>query len=391
MGSVIASVHESALIPRMLVKVLAWIRLVQVLPWPLAFALGARFSPPHPWLALLGYGLQAGWTVAYGARALRTGTLPDWLMALDIAVTCSCLAASGLGWSTHSGSVMAGMAIYPAVGVALATGVVWWRARPRAIAAAALIAACYVLGVLPELRPGSPAMVTVTGNVLSLLGFTVVAGLVTARLLGQAETIAATTAAMISGRERAAAERARDEERLTQYRLLHDTVLSTLTTIARGDVQVSSQLRQRCAAEADALRSMILGDGRPATPLIAELALVVRHQAALGLHVHSNIGELPQALPAEAATALIGSCREALNNVAKHAGTDEAWLTAWTDQDGSVVISVADRGRGFDPEFIDAGMGVSQSIVARMAEAGGTGTVDSGDGLGTCVELRWPR
>jgi signal transduction histidine kinase len=389
MGSVIASVHESALILRMLVKVLAWIRLVQVLLWPLAFTLGVRYSPPHLPLALLGYGLQAVWALAYGGRALRMGTLPDWLMALDITVTCSCLVISGLGWSTASGSMMAGLAVYPAAGVALATGVVWWRGR--AVAAAALIAVCYVLGVLPQLHRGAPTMVTVTGNVLLLFSFTVVAGLITRRLLGQAAAVAEATAAMLSARELAAAERARDEERMIQYRLLHDTVLSTLSIIARGDVEVPAQLRQRCAAEADALRSMISGDARPVTPLIAELALLIRHQAALGLHVHGNIGELPQELPREAAAALIGSCREALNNVAKHAGTDQAWLTAWTGQDGSVVISVADRGRGFDPEFIDGGMGMSQSIVARMAEAGGTGKVDSSPGQGTCVELRWPR
>lgn len=125
--------------------------------------------------------------------------------------------------------------------------------------------------------------------------------------------------------------------------------------------------------------------------MIAELALVVRHQAALGLRVHSNIGELPEWLPPEATAALVGSCREALNNAAKHAGTDEAWLTACTDQDGSVLISVVDRGRGFDPEFIASGLGMSESIVARMAEAGGTSKVDSGSGQGTCVELRWPR
>jgi hypothetical protein len=373
----------------MLVKMLAWIRFVQILPWPLAFSLGVRFSPPHVWLALLGYGLQAGWSVLYGGRALHMGTLPDWLMALDIAVTCSCLTVSGLGWSTASGSVLGNSAVYPAAGVALATGVVWWRGR--AIAAAILIAACYVAGILPEFHPGAPVIVTATGNVLSLLGFTVVAGLITRRLLDQDKAIAATTVAMISVRERAAAQHARHEERVTQYRLLHDTVLSTLNTIARGDVQVSAQLRQRCAAEADALRSMISGDGRPATPLIAELALIIRHQAALGLRVHSNIGELPESLPQEATAALVGSCREALNNVAKHAGTDEAWLTACTSQDGSIVISVVDRGRGFDPEFITYGLGMSRSIVSRMEEAGGTSKVVSDRGEGTCVELRWPR
>ncbi len=373
---------------RLLVKMLAGIRLVQLLPWPIAFALGVRFNAPHIGLAIAGYGLQAGWSLFYAARALREGTLPNWLMALDVVVTCACLVVSGRGWSTARGSVLGNSAVYPAVGVALATGVVWWRLR--AVAASILLAACYFIGMLPNLRPDSPMIVTALGNVLSLVGFTVVAGLITKLLLSQAETIAATTTAMLGVRERAAAEHARHDERSTQYRLLHDTVLSTLNTIARGAIQDSARLRQRCAAEADFLRSMISGNGQPTTNLIMELAVVVHHQAALGLRVHSNMAEVPETLPPEAIAALAGSCREALNNVAKHAGTAEAWLTAHTEQNGAVVITVVDRGHGFYPDSVSRGMGMSHSIKARMAEAGGSSAVESEIGQGTCVELRWP-
>jgi len=280
---------------RLLVKMLAGIRLVQLLPWPLAFALGVRFDAPHIGLAIAGFGLQAGWSLFYAARALRKGTLPNWLMALDIAVTCACLVVSGRGWSTAGGSVLGNSAIYSAFAVAFATGVVWWRLR--AVAASILIAACYYIGMLPNLRPGSPMMVTAVGNVLSLVGFTVVAGLITKLLLSQAETIAATTATMLSVRERAAAQRARHDERSTQYRLLHDTVLSTLNTIAHGAIRDSPRLRQRCAAEADFLRSMISGDGQPTTNLIMELAVVVHHQAALGLRVHTRPSRTHEARP----------------------------------------------------------------------------------------------
>jgi hypothetical protein len=202
---------------------------------------------------------------------------------------------SGRGWSTAGGSVLGNSAIYSAFAVAFATGVVWWRLR--AVAASILIAACYYIGMLPNLRPGSPMMVTAVGNVLSLVGFTVVAGLITKLLLSQAETIAATTATMLSVRERAAAQRARHDERSTQYRLLHDTVLSTLNTIAHGAIRDSPRLRQRCAAEADFLRSMISGDGQPTTNLIMELAVVVHHQAALGLRVHTRPSRTHEARP----------------------------------------------------------------------------------------------
>jgi hypothetical protein len=374
---------------RLLVKMLAGIRLVQLLPWPLAFALGVRFNAAHIGLAIAGYGVQAGWSLFYAIRALRTGTLPDWVMALDITITCTCLVMSGRGWATANGTTLGNSAVYPAIGVALGAGVVWWRAR--AIAASILIAACYIIGIQPELHPGGPIIATALGNVLSLLGFTVVTGLIAKRLLRQGEIIVATTAAMLSERERAAALRARYDERSTHYRLLHDTVLSTLNTIARGAIQDSPQLRQRCAAEADLLRSMISGDGQPTTNLAVELAVVVHHQAALGLRVHSHIAEMPEELPTNVIVALSGSCREALNNVAKHAGTGEAWLTAHAEPDGAVMITVVDRGQGFAPGSLRHGLGMSQSITARMAEAGGSSAIGTEIGQGTWVELLWPK
>ena len=50
-----------------------------------------------------------------------------------------------------------------------------------------------------------------------------------------------------------------------------------------------------------------------------------------------------------------------------------------------------DRGAGFDPDAVpDGRLGIRESIVGRMARAGGTGTVSSDDD-GTEVQLRLPR
>jgi signal transduction histidine kinase len=100
---------------------------------------------------------------------------------------------------------------------------------------------------------------------------------------------------------------------------------------------------------------------------------------------------LPEFLPPEVIAALTGACREALNNVAKHAGTDEAWVTAFAEREGSVTITIVDRGNGFDPESLIPGQGLKYSIAARMAEVGGTSKVDSEIGDGTSVELKWPK
>jgi len=136
---------------------------------------------------------------------------------------------------------------------------------------------------------------------------------------------------------------------------------------------------------------MISNDAEPTTSLAVELALVVHHQAALGLRVHCQISDMPEELPAEVIAALTGSCREALNNVAKHAGTDEAWVTAHGGPGGEITITVVDRGRGFDSRALTPGLGLDRSIAARMTEAGGSSFVDSQTGQGTSVELRWPK
>lgn len=186
---------------------------------------------------------------------------------------------------------------------------------------------------------------------------------------------------------RAAEERARFAERTRLYRMLHDSVLPTLTAIARGTVG-GTGLRERCAADADLIRAMISAEtaGAP-TSLPAELTEVIRGQRALGLRVHARFGSMPGGLPASVVTALTGACREALNNVVKHAGTREAWLTV-TETAGAVTVTVVDRGRGMP--VVRAGSGLRQSIAARMAEVGGKSTVDSEAGEGTCVELSWP-
>jgi signal transduction histidine kinase len=226
------------------------------------------------------------------------------------------------------------------------------------------------------------------GNVLSLVVLTVVAGSISAMLVRHAQQIGLTTAALLAERE-AVAERARYDERSRQYRLLHDSVLCTLNSIASG-AEYGPRLRERCAADAELIRGMISADPRVSGVLAAELALVVHAQFALGLRVHQHFGDLPDHLPPAVVAALAGACREALNNVLKHAGTGEAWVTATAGPDGTLTVTVVDRGPGL-PRPFTPGLGLRRSVAARMAEAGGSSSLDSEPGQGTRVELTWPR
>ena len=94
-------------------------------------------------------------------------------------------------------------------------------------------------------------------------------------------------------------------------------------------------------------------------------------------------------VPTTAGTALCQAVREALSNVARHARTETAEVTARAGP-GGVVITVADHGIGFAPELVPATRwGVTESIINRVAAIGGRVDVRTAPGAGTTVRLEW--
>jgi PAS domain S-box-containing protein len=99
-------------------------------------------------------------------------------------------------------------------------------------------------------------------------------------------------------------------------------------------------------------------------------------------------------LPAPVEIALFRIAQEALMNVAKHAGTNEAWVTLETDE-MTVRLVVADTGVGFDPAEITeqeghAGWGLI-TIKERAEAVGGHIRVESQPEQGTRVTVEVPR
>ncbi|WP_149360656.1 sensor histidine kinase [Lolliginicoccus suaedae] len=188
-----------------------------------------------------------------------------------------------------------------------------------------------------------------------------------------------------------AAAQARLEERLAQHRRLHDTVLTTLTAIARGGLDHrGADVRSRCAAEADYIRRLISTEkDAPDTSLTTCLTDTIRRAETLGLRVRFQHDPVPGSIPAEVVDALCGATGEALNNVAKHSGSADAWVTLTVDA-GTISLRVVDRGIGFSAESSPPGFGITQSITARLAEHGGSARIESEPGHGTIVELLVP-
>jgi signal transduction histidine kinase len=196
----------------------------------------------------------------------------------------------------------------------------------------------------------------------------------------------------------------RNVERREHDRLLHDTVLNTLTAIARsGDTRaVVSACRNGIVLLERALSEP--GDpaaGRPGGDLLAAIDAVVGEMRARGLAVHLEVTDSvpPDAdvrLPGPVTVAVAHAAREALVNVAAHAGTGEAWVTVSLTPlgdaaPGGLSVTIRDAGAGFDLGHVRlARLGVRCSITERIADVGGSASVHSALGEGTVVRLCWP-
>jgi signal transduction histidine kinase len=198
----------------------------------------------------------------------------------------------------------------------------------------------------------------------------------------------------------------RNIERREHERLLHDTILNTLTAVARGSGDAAAGVVARCQRDVALIEAALGGtddlaadSGRPAGDLLARVRGVVTDMRARGLTVHLDAdGADGAAVPARASSAMSNAVREALSNVAAHAGTAEAWVSvSRTAPDANtavpyrLLITVRDRGAGFDLARVDrARLGLRRSITERAAECGGQASIWSEPGRGTEVSLTWP-
>jgi glucose-6-phosphate-specific signal transduction histidine kinase len=213
------------------------------------------------------------------------------------------------------------------------------------------------------------------------------------RLRRVADAVDVATEQVIVARERLAARRSQAEERmrhfherLRRYRALHDGPLRLLTAIAGpGPVRhPDAAIRRQAAISVNVLRGATpdQADGT-VTDLSIALIEAGNDSAARGLRVEYHFANLPDTLPAEVVDAFRRASGEALANVADHAGTNRARVTALAttdDERRGVTVAIVDQGNGFDASDTAPGYGIRHSITTRMAEVGGVATVDSHPG-----------
>ncbi|MBD8507181.1 hypothetical protein HT102_11860 [Hoyosella sp. G463] len=333
--------------------------------------------------------LATGWNIALILIARRRGWFPRWAIWTDLALVTALLFISSRNiadagvFSDSNWPVTLALAASALTAAAFRP---WLAATCLAIIAASLLA-------VAQLHDNQVALLSQpTLSVLNgCLWYAVAAHFVRRYLSGQGLILEKIQAEQLHAETQRAASAARAAERQTQYRHLHNTVLTTLTAIARGGLDhKTTEVQRRCAAEAAYLRNLITND--PETDIATEsrlqnlMSATLADIEALGLEVHVKQHSLPERIPGNRCDTLSEAVREALNNVLKHSGTTEAWLTAFTDET-RLTVRIVDRGRGFDTATTPRGYGITHAIEANMHEIGGTTLIDSSPGDGTIVEL----
>lgn len=184
-------------------------------------------------------------------------------------------------------------------------------------------------------------------------------------------------------RETAAALR----QRTNIARELHDSVLQTLKLISSA-ADEPDEVRYLTRVQERDLRRTIneyrspFEDSFRARLLDARAAVEDRYRVEIEQVIREDAEMTPEL------TALVEAAQEAMANAARHSGSPTIDLFAEVSPTG-VMVSVRDRGSGFDPATISAG-GIADSIVKRLQEVGGEARIKTAPGSGTDVSLHLP-
>ena len=333
----------------------------------------------HPIAGVACVVVMVVWTAAmvwaYADPLRRTA----WLLVADLGVALALVLVSPMVKGDGLRATIPGFWI---MGALLAWAIRW---HLRGGTAAGIVLAAADLSVREQVTQGN------YGNVFLLLIGGPIVGFMAGSLLRMEEQRDAALRQAVSGEERARLARA-----------VHDGVLQVLALVQRRGAELEplspefAELGRLAGDQEAALRSLIrqqdAHESTGSTDLAAALEELTR---AVGLPVTVATPGVPVELPAADAAELVAAVRACLDNVATHVGHDAPAWVLLEDTGETVTVSVRDEGPGIPAERLaeaeaDGRLGVSQSIVGRLAELGGTATLDTG-GYGTEWELVVPR
>ena len=211
----------------------------------------------------------------------------------------------------------------------------------------------------------------------------------------------------------AKAIRAQEDERKRIARELHDQTgqslnalvfgLKTAEAVLESDEENARQVVARLkGAAADAVRELqnTIYDLRPS--VLDDLGLIPalrwfaesRVEAA-GIVVSLEVSGFERRLFSDLETTLFRVAQEALTNVVKYASASHVQIVLGFEPQG-VTLQISDDGSGFDAAQVfdardDSGRGLGLLGMRERAELlGGTLTIESKQGAGTCVRVEIP-
>ncbi|MEO7270084.1 MAG: GAF domain-containing sensor histidine kinase [Knoellia sp.] len=213
-----------------------------------------------------------------------------------------------------------------------------------------------------------------------------------------AERLTVSLVAASAQTERARAELYEDRDRIA--RDMHDHVIQrlfatgmSLQSAARLSNETVRPRLDRAVDDLDAaikdIRHTIFALHRPpgARELASEITAVCRDASVtLGFPPELRLSGRTNDLPEQVEADVLAVLREGLSNVARHAGASTVKVAV--EIHGEVVVTVADDGRGLDPER-KRSSGLDN--LARRAESrGGTLLLEAGEPSGTLLVWRIP-
>ncbi|MFF4990769.1 sensor histidine kinase [Streptosporangium saharense] len=335
-----------------------------------------------PWAAVCVAVLAAVEAVWFAVRAWRGGTLHDpALVWVDVLVSVVVMTVGSRAALPHERNVVL-TALLPfclATSAVLGFGFGWSR---RAVASVAVLATAWTVSIYPNL----------TQKLVSdLLGFTLwflIAVLIGRELRDLAgQTVLAQRLA--EERQELLAEYKRRQEAMRQresaHRAIHDDLLPIVERVA-GSPSLDPPTARAARRAAQRARRFITDEH--ATAFADLMAEVAESAADLGLEL-THVLRVHHDPPPEVGEVLASAAREALNNVARHAGEPKGVHLYAAAADDGVTVVVRDRGRGLPEGPVRRGGGMSRSFAA-VERHGGSWTIERPPGGGTKVVLRWP-
>lgn len=367
------------------------------------------------WMAVLTLGIgglryqQLAWFAlgATGAWSLYLTLDRRWdrpvVLWFDLALSIALILASGL--VAPKGTVIGGNPFF-ATSYPISTVLTWGVARGPwgGLSCGALLSIAVAfsrpLNGVPFSSLSSQQYLSIGNGAVYYLAAGGTIGLI-ARLLRRSNAdVREANAAAVQASE----EAARLAERAALARSIHDSALQSLSLITKRGRELAATesidpagvtaLADIAEREEQELRTLIARDPEPAPEGRASLREAIERTAREIDGLRTTVSATGAVfMPAAAVADMAAATRQALENVARHAGVERA--SVFVDiEDGVASVSIRDDGQGFtyDPVALqEAGkLGVLQSMKGRIEGLGGTMTIRSSPGNGTEVEFHMP-